>query len=311
MILTLTAHSTLDRVIFIDEFRPQTAMRTTRMIDCVGGKGFDVSVTLRSLGIETLGVGVMAGQLGQTLQGLLEAYGIQHDLIWVKGETRLAHVIIEEKLARHSHIIVGLTPISEDVAELCLQKVANHLPQAAWLVMAGTLPPGAPNDLYRTAVELAHAAGKPTLVDCAGPAMLAAIAARPTLVKLNWDEFVSTFAHPAERFDTLVVQAAALYQERGLAHLLITCGRDGMLAFTPEGAFHAFALPQQAVNAAGAGDATSAAIVWRQSLGDSWPETLRWAAAVSAASVRTPATAECRMEDVHELLLQVQVKKLD
>ncbi|MCB0051408.1 MAG: hypothetical protein KDE24_17900, partial [Caldilinea sp.] len=37
MILTLTANAALDRVIFIDEFRPETTMRAPRFIECAGG----------------------------------------------------------------------------------------------------------------------------------------------------------------------------------------------------------------------------------------------------------------------------------
>ncbi len=65
--------------------------------------------------------------------------------------------------------------------------------------------------------------------------------------------------------------------------------------------------PQAAINAAGAGDAASAGLVWRLSEGDSWEEALKWCGAVSAAAVLTEATGEVRMEDAEKLYPQVSV----
>ena len=64
------------------------------------------------------------------------------------------------------------------------------------------------------------------------------------------------------------------------------------------------------VNAAGAGDAVSAAIVYRITQGDDWTQALTWAAAVSAAVVLTEGTAECSMTDIQNLYPKVWVKKL-
>ncbi|MBZ0307172.1 MAG: 1-phosphofructokinase, partial [Anaerolineae bacterium] len=81
MFLTITANTALDRVIFIDEFTPETVMRTNRWITSVGGKGFDASVVYRAVGAETLAIGFMAGETGKQLARLLDSYGIQHDLV--------------------------------------------------------------------------------------------------------------------------------------------------------------------------------------------------------------------------------------
>ena len=65
------------------------------------------------------------------------------------------------------------------------------------------------------------------------------------------------------------------------------------------------------VNAAGSGDAVSAALGLHLSQGEDWPEALRHAVAVSGAVVLTEGTAECRLEDVARLLPQAQVTRLE
>ncbi|KPL82894.1 hypothetical protein SE15_12715, partial [Thermanaerothrix daxensis] len=57
-------------------------------------------------------------------------------------------------------------------------------------------------------------------------------------------------------------------------------------------------------------DATSAALAWRLSLGDPWPEALRWAAATGAATVLTEGTADCHFADVQNLYPLVQIREL-
>ena len=107
MILTVTLNSALDRLLFLDEFRPGTTMRPQKMVEAVGGKGFDVSVVLQTLQAENLALGLVAGLTGQQLVKLLDGYGITYDLIWVDGETRIAHVLVETRHHRHSHVIAG------------------------------------------------------------------------------------------------------------------------------------------------------------------------------------------------------------
>ncbi|MEZ4862321.1 MAG: hexose kinase [Caldilineaceae bacterium] len=308
MILTLTANSALDRLLFVEEFVPGTTMRPHKMVDYVGGKGFDTSIILRCLGVDTVALGFVAGETGRRLAHLLDGYGIRHDLVWVEGATRLAHVVVETAHHRHSHLIGGqllVTPAA--IAELS-QRYRVHLCEATWVIMAGTLPPNVPTTLYHTWIELAHAAQRPTLLDCAGAPMREALAARPTIVKLNWSEFQQTFGGNATTLAELQHQAQALYQREQLTHLVITCGEAGILALTPGTTYLATAPIQQAVNAAGAGDAVSATLVWRLTLGEDWPTALHWAAAVSAAEVLTEGTAEVHLTDAEAILPATQVK---
>jgi fructose-1-phosphate kinase PfkB-like protein len=90
----------------------------------------------------------------------------------------------------------------------------------------------------------------------------------------------------------------------------LTLGREGILAITPDHAYLVAAPVQQEVNAAGSGDAVSAALAWRFLLGDDWRDALRWAAAAGAATVLTEGTAECRMADVLRILPETTIQEL-
>lgn len=311
MILTVTLNSALDRVMFIDEFQPGTTMRPHKMIESVGGKGFDTSVALQTLGAQNLALGFVAGLTGKQLVNLLNNYGIRHNLIWVDGETRIAHVIIETRHHRHSHLIAAGLSVSATAYKTLLAHYQTHLNEAAWVVAGGSLAGGVPSEAYAQLSQLARVAGVPVLIDSFGEPLRRALADPPAIVKMNRPEFAHTFNQPSGPFDALVAQAQAIGRQYRLPALVITCGADGLLACTPEATYLAATPPQKAVNAAGAGDAVSAALAWRLSEGDGWPDALKWAVATGAATVLTQGTADCRWEDIERLANQANIKHLE
>jgi len=315
--LTITVNTALDRVIFIDRITPGSVMRAGHMLDCVGGKGFDASVALRGLGQETLALGFVAGDIGKALVSLLESYGIHHDLVWTQGETRLAHVVVEQELHRHSHIISPGQSISSQEFNALLEKLKGYIHQAQSIIAGGSLPVGVPVNFYHQVCEIAAQAGIPVMVDSSGSPLIQAIPGKPAVIKMNEAEFQQTFNNflkdspIPDTVAELEPRAREVYQEFELRNLVITCGRKGLLAVLPGCSYLAAAPEQVAVNAAGAGDATSAALAWYLSLDDDWETALRWAAATGAAATRTAATAECRLEEVEALLPLVRINRID
>jgi 1-phosphofructokinase family hexose kinase len=310
MFLTVTPNTALDKVIFIDEWTTGKPMRTNDVIFCVGGKGLDASVALRHLGQPTTGLHFTAGKSGQELLEILVDYGITPEPIWVDGETRLAHVIAERLHNRHTHVITGSLLVREEHVAQLLKRLKELLPDAVWLLTGGTLATGVPDDFYAMMIAASTRAGVPCLVDSSGAPIWACLNDPPEVVKMNQDEFNLTFQVETGSMAQLKHIGGQVFHEHNLNVLVITCGADGLLGYTPEGCFHARP-PRQAVrSAAGAGDAASAALTWRRTQGDTWDEALRWAGAVSAASVLTAGTADLHLEDAVRILPEVQVEEV-
>jgi 1-phosphofructokinase family hexose kinase len=308
MLLTVTLNSGVDKVLLVDEFLPGLPVNARKVVTSVGGKGLDVSVVLRHLGVETTGLAFVAGETGRLLADLLADYGILPELVWVEGETRTCYVIAESKPGRVSHIKYGALHISSQHVEQFLRVYQTQLPKAGWVICSGSIPPALPESFYSDLVQSASQAGVKVLVDSTHKALLSTLPYHPTILKMNWDEFRGTFQVKADTFEELIPKARQAAAQHAIPNLVITCGSEGILAITQAGSFIARAPKQQAVNAAGAGDGASAAIVWRLSLGDPWPEALKWAAAVSAAVVLTEGTADCRMSDVNAILPKTLVE---
>jgi 1-phosphofructokinase family hexose kinase len=310
MILTVNANAALDRVLFIDRFVPMEVMRAQHMVESVGGKGLDASVVLQTLGAPNVAVSFMAGHTGRALTDLLDRYRIQHDLVWVAGDTRTANVIVETDLKRHSHIMTPGYSVTGQDCEVFLQRIESHLPGKKWITIGGTLPPGADSNFYRRIVDMGHRYNIRSLIDVPGQPILEALPAKPDIVKMNRSEFASTFGITHNSLHDLALAAQAMMVERNLSNVVITCGADGILVVTENEVLTANAPIQRAVNAAGAGDAVSAALVYRLALGDCWQDALRWASATSAAVVLTEGTADCHMDDIECILPEVEITAL-
>lgn len=311
MILTVCPNTALDKIFFVEKWTPGVPMRTNNMVTCVGGKGLDSSVVLRHLGVETVGLGFFSGKIGEELIEILKEYGIIPDAVWVGGVNRVAYIIAEESTNIHSHVIVGQAEVNAAQVEELIERFRILVKKAEWVIFAGSIPPSVPSSLYHGLIGIAKEAGVPTLIDAQKAFMAEAISAQPDIVKMNWEEFEWTFGYDAPNFETLYRLAKEFKQNKQLKNLILTLGKEGILALTESGNYLAKAPEQKPVNAAGAGDAVSSTLAWRFSLGDGWMNALHWASAVSAAAVLTKRTGDIDMEDVERIYPDVDIKRLD
>jgi 1-phosphofructokinase family hexose kinase len=311
MILSINANAAVDRVMFINRFLPGQVMRPEVSLDCVGGKGADSALVLSVLGAPHLLISFMAGENGRQLEKLYHKFGICSELLWVEGETRFSHVIVEtDHNNLHSHITTrGYSINAEDYARF-LDCVSSRVSAQDWILCAGSLPEGAPDTFYRDIIEIAHQNGAKALIDCFGKPFKMSLEASPEVVKLNRLEFAATFSQSPVGISDLAKSARQVMNDYHLSAMVITLAAEGILAITPEGSYLVRGLHVAEVNAAGAGDAASAAITYRLSLGDDWISALQWAGAAGAAVVLTQGTAECHYEDILHFRSQVQVETL-
>jgi len=311
MIISVCPHTALDKILFIEKWIPGTPMRTDRVVTSVGGKGLNSAVVLRHLGVETVAIGFFAGKIGRELMEIVEEYGIIPEPIWVGGTNRIAHVIAEKKTNIHSHVIAGKVLISKKQEQEFLEKYQSHLKNAEYVIFGGSLPPVLNDNFYCELVTLAQKAGVPSLIDSQKQAMIEAIKSTPDVVKMNWEEFEWTFNFKAETFMDLVKVAQDFYHAHKLKSLVITLSKKGIMSVSPQGTYLAKAPLQKPLNAAGAGDAVSSTLAWRFTQGDDWESAMRWASAVSAASVLTERTGDVNQEDIDRLYPQINVNKLN
>jgi tagatose 6-phosphate kinase len=161
---------------------------------------------------------------------------------------------------------------------------ARLLADAAVVVLSGSQPPGVPVDGYGQLTTLARAAGATVLLDAAGPALGAALPARPDVVKPNRQELAALAGRPLDDLDDVLAASGTLV-EAGAGAVLVSLGAGGVVGLTPDGRFRARVPSPVAGNPTGAGDALAAAVARGLRRGHDWPSCLVDAVAVAAASV--------------------------
>jgi fructose-1-phosphate kinase PfkB-like protein len=237
MILTITAHAALDRVIFIPEFLPTTRILADRSVDYVGGKGFDVSVALSGLGVPNMAMGILAGENGRRVEFLLRGYGIPSNLTWVEGETRIAHVIVEMLHHRHSHVMTPSYTVSPEDQQVFISRYRSRVWEADWVIASGSLADGISEDFYAQIVEIAHQAGAKVLLDSVDEPIRQALPLRPDILKQNVEEFCATFNFNPDEVENSRKLLKCMREVKRSYHLpviVITRGPRGLLAITPK-----------------------------------------------------------------------------
>jgi fructose-1-phosphate kinase PfkB-like protein len=129
---------------------------------------------------------------------------------------------------------------------------------------------------------------------------------RPNIVKPNIDELAQLSDRKVTDLRSVFLQAKRLQEKYGTA-FIITLGTRGALAVLEDGAYRIPPLNLKVVSSAGAGDGVLAGIAAALSQGKSIEEGLRLGFAAASAVCLTPATADCRRQDVELLLPKIQL----
>lgn len=293
MILTLTPNPSLDLTYELDGLARGEVQRAVSMSVEAGGKGINVCRNLAANGAASRAVAPIGGPSGEQFLSLLEGTGIELVRVPVSGAVRM-NVGIVEREGVVTKVNAAGPRLSEEEVESILEEMAAAARGAEWLAVCGSLPPGAPKDLYARIVELGRDAGCRVAVDSSGPPLDAALEAGPDLIKPNLEELAELAERPLATFGD-VLKAAEEVRSRGAATILVSLGADGAVLFDGEGALHADTPPFTPRSTVGAGDSLLAGFLF--AAGDreaSLTEAVAW----GAAAARLPGSRGPRPEDL-------------
>lgn len=309
MIYTVTLNPAVDREVTVPDFAFNTVLRATAwQVDC-GGKGFNVSRMLRSLDTPSVALAFAGGKSGQLLQEGLEKLGIETAFVRVGGETRTNVSIVTDAHDRYLKVNEPGPTIDASAQATLLERIQALARPRSWWVLAGSLPPGVPADIYARIVEVVREAGGHTLLDTSGEALQKGCAAGPDLVKPNDVELSQLTGLPVAGPEQIVTAARQL-QEMGAARIVVSLGKKGAMAIDEEEIVEAPAPPIAEKNPIGAGDSLVAGLVWALSRGGSLAEALPWGVACGAATAASSGTAVGNRADVERLRQDVQARTL-
>ena len=308
MIITVTMNPAIDKSIDIGKFEHGGLNRIRHMEMDAGGKGINVSKTIQALGGKSLATGFLAGNTGDMIARVLKQNDIDHDFIYVSGETRTNTKVVEE-----GGIVTELNEPGPDITPAQLQQLVDKLENLAdedtLLVLAGSVPAKVEKTIYRDIIERVHKKGAKVLLDADGELFVHALEAGPDLIKPNRVELEELFHTEVNVSEEELVKMGRKLLDKGIELIAISMGGQGALFLTRDKIFKGEGLSVKAHSTVGAGDAMVAALSYGTDMGMSVDEIAKLAMAVSAGAVTTIGTKPPTRELVDELEKQVVLKE--
>ena len=305
MIYTVTLNPALDKTVEIPGMALDTVNRITSMRTDPGGKGINVSKVIAKLGGESCAVGILGGESGRTLLAALEREGLRTHFRFVEGQTRTNLKIIDRALHTNTDINEpGLTVSPADLDAL-LRDLLGMVREGDIVVLAGSLPQGAPQDTYRVWTAACREKGARVCLDADGVLLAEGLKAAPYLIKPNEDELSRLVGHRLTDTDELIAEGRRLLKG-GVTRVVISLGERGALYLRGNEVLYAEGLSVPVGSTVGAGDSVVAALAYADSLDMSDEDAVRLSTATGAANVMCSGTQPAEREAVEKLLPQVK-----
>lgn len=188
MILTVTPNPSVDHALFVDQIRVGRTNRALSVERDAGGKGINISRVLAGLDEPTLATGFLGGGTGAYVRHTLDHESVPHDFVTTRVETRINFEVEDGSGGPPTCFNEPGPQISDSELRSLVAHVERHLPGSEWLVLAGSLPPGVPADLFRRLGTLAANAKIRFAVDADGEVLRMALSAGASFIKPNEEE---------------------------------------------------------------------------------------------------------------------------
>lgn len=264
MVYTLTLNPSLDYMMPVRQLRIGATNRSEGEQIRIGGKGINVSILLRRLGVENLALGVAAGFTGEELLRRMNEEGIRHDfLMGREGFTRINVKLLSEEETE----INGSGPVIEESEAQALLRQLEEIHSEDYLVISGSAPRGIPEDFLDRLLGKAIQQGAEIVLDISGPALRRALRYHPFLIKPNQRELEEILSVSIPDRKQALLHGKKL-QELGARNVLISLGAEGAVLLDEKGGVHSKKAPAGLlVSSVGAGDSMVAGFLagWIQS----------------------------------------------
>jgi len=251
MIYTVTLNPSLDYIVRTKRFSAGEINRTESEAIYPGGKGVNVSIVLKSLGIPSKMLGFCAGFSGQEICRMLEQYGCDCDFIAAK--TGFSRINVKIRADTESELN-GQGPILSEFETAQLFLKLDGLQSGDILVLAGSIPAVLPADIYEQILKRLSKKGVYFVIDTSGESLLRTLDYRPFLVKPNHHELGALFGTTIFSREEALFHAKKL-QKCGARNVLVSLAGMGAVLLDETGTVYQSEAPEGfVVNSVGAGD---------------------------------------------------------
>ncbi len=310
MITTVTLNPAVDKAIKVANFELNHLNRIKDTRKDAGGKGINVSKVIHALGGETMALGLLGGVNGQFIINNLNSIGIKHDFTLIEQETRTNLKLIDLNTGSETELNEAGPQIKRREIKRLKERVLKDLQERELVVLAGSLAPGIPADIYNQLTRSIKDKRGKVILDTSGKALLEAIESKPYLLKPNLEELEALLGTKLDKTTDILAGAKKIYNS-GIDVVVVSLDAEGSIIVSCEGVWKVKAPQIKVANTVGAGDTLVGALTFKLNQGYSLEDAIIFATAASANTVTKAGTQICNREEVNNLLSRVKLEKLN
>lgn len=310
MIITITFNPAIDKTAEVDCLHVGGLNRLKNVRMDAGGKGVNVSKTIKALGGQSICTGFLAGSSGEYIEKTLEHMQIDHDFVWVAGATRTNLKVLDNTCELTELNEAGPTIGKKEIDQL-MDKLLTLCNTNDIVVLSGNVSPDVDTSIYRDMITRLKEVGVAVVLDADGDLFKEGIKAHPMIIKPNKYELALYFGLKGDICNADIIAKAKTLLNDDTRLVVVSMGSEGSIFIQKDGVYQAEALHVKAHSAVGAGDAMVAAITYATQQGYDLETLMKLAVATSAGAVMTQGTNPAPYEVVNDLLKQVTIKKVE
>ena len=221
MLACVCLNPSFDRTVSLCSFTAGDVNRVLSARQDVGGKGINVAITARRLGIASCVLGC-AGKNGiDAVRRKLDGEQVAHVFLPVDGDVRTNMKIVPQDGTGVTELNEPGAPVNAANQRAFSDLLAEKTGAGQYVVLTGSLPPECPPEYYRDL--MLSLPERLFVLDVSGAALMAGLAARPFLVKPNRSELQAAMNRPLPTMAD-VHQAALELLEMGAQNVLVSLG---------------------------------------------------------------------------------------
>lgn len=301
MINTITLNPSLDYVVKVDSFKADALNRINSEQIYAGGKGINVSIVLKNLGVDNTALGYVAGFTGDEILRQIKDHNVDCD--FVKLESGMSRINVKLKSDGETEINGAGPDISEKDLESLYEKI-NKLGKGDFLILSGSIPKSVPDDIYERIMKSLLDKEVEFIVDATKDLLLKVLKYRPFLIKPNHHELAEMFNVELKNDEDIIAYGKKL-QEMGAKNVLISMAGYGAILLPENGEPIKREVPKGILkNSVGAGDSMVAGFLCGYLKNKDLDEAFKMGIATGSASAFSEELAT--KEEVENLLLQMK-----
>lgn len=305
MITTVCMNPSFDKTASLSQLVTGSVNRLQDVRVDVGGKGINVAIVLKRMGISVRCVGCLGENNGDMFLHMIQRENVPFEYLSVPGEVRTNLKLMDLSQKVITELNEPGISMSEPQFLSFLTLLAQQSQDSAYVVLSGHVPSRCGANAYQRCMQAVP--GKKVVLDAAGELLLHGIKEKPYLIKPNLPEMEAIMKRELRTLRGLR-DAALFLMEYGAQNVIVSMGKYGAMLVTEKTTLFAPALTVEARSTVGAGDAMIGGVLTGLTQGAALTDAFRYGVAAGAASVMTDGTQLVRKNDFDALLPKVTVQ---